>query len=184
MHARLRSSLERLLGKWTRSVSEIMDQKVSCITPHPCRSLNQPDICASFAYRSVHVALPPAWIMAFRWGDYVKVEGCDWMDNFNLAKNGNPIQRGKEEQIILHSSVLCQVWRFLIFPFHFMPLVPYVCLHRDHFLCVSDGRSFLITHLSKHQDKYMETSRHCDNVHTAETDIETGSLYSWCLTFN
>ncbi len=46
--------------------------------------------------------------MAFRWGDYVKVEGNDWMDNFNPAKNGNLIQRGEEEQIIPCSSALCQ----------------------------------------------------------------------------
>lgn len=32
-------------------------------------------------------------------GWYVKVEWSDWMDNFNLAKNGNPIQQGKEERI-------------------------------------------------------------------------------------
>lgn len=59
--------------------------------------------------------------MAFRWGDYVKVEGNDWTDNFNLAKNGNPIQRGKEEQIIPRFAVLCQVWGFQTFPSHFMP---------------------------------------------------------------
>lgn len=101
--------------------SETTDQKVSCTTPHPCRFLSRPDVCASFAHRSVHFALPLERIMAFRWGDYVEVEGSDWTDNFNLAKNGNPIQR-EEEQIIPCSSVLCQVWGFQIFPSHFMPL--------------------------------------------------------------
>lgn len=60
--------------------------------------------------------------MAFRWGDYVKVEGSDWTDNFNLAKNVNPIQRREEEQIIPCSSVFCQVWEFQTSPSHFMPL--------------------------------------------------------------
>lgn len=82
--------------------------------------------------------------MAFRWGDYVKVEGSDWMDNFNLAKNGNPIQRGKEEQIIHHSSALCQVWRFQIFSSHFEPLVPDVCCINITFsVCLMAGFSSL-----------------------------------------
>lgn len=43
-------------------------------------------------------------------------------------------------------------------------------------------QDFPITHLSQNQDKYMETSCHCDNIrtaYTAELDSETGSLYSW-----
>lgn len=60
--------------------------------------------------------------MTFRWRDYVKVEGSDWTDSFNLAPNENPIQRGDEEQIIPSSLVLCQVLGFLTFPSHFMPL--------------------------------------------------------------
>lgn len=87
--------------------------------------------------------------MAFRWGDYIKVEGSDWTDNFNPAKNGNPFQRGKEEQIIHHSSVLCQVWAFQTFSSHFVPVCVWCVLHGDHFLCVCDGRIFLITHLSQ-----------------------------------
>lgn len=37
--------------------------------------------------------------MAFRWCDYVKVENGDWMDNFNVTKNENRLQRADEEQI-------------------------------------------------------------------------------------
>ncbi len=180
-HTHSCSQVRRLLGKWTWSVSEITDQKVSCTTPHPRRSLSRPDVCASFAYRSVHFALPLERIMAFRWGDYVKVEGSDWKDNFNLAKNGNPIQRGEEEQIIPCSSVLCQVWGFQTFPSHFMLLCFWCALCGDRFLSARDAGIFLITHLSQNQDKYMETSCHCDNVHTAVLDSETGSLYSWGL---
>lgn len=46
------------------------------------------------------------------WGDYVKGEGNDRTDNFNLAKNGNPIQRGKEEQIIPAFSSLLSSLKF------------------------------------------------------------------------
>lgn len=55
--------------------------------------------------------------MAFRWGDYVKVEGRDWTDNFNLSKNGNPIQQGEEEQIILIPLSSLGV-SDISFPFH------------------------------------------------------------------
>lgn len=57
-------------------------------------------------------------------GWYVKVEWSDWMDNFNLAKNGNPIQQGKEERITppypTSFSVFSQVWGFsdISFLFH------------------------------------------------------------------
>lgn len=76
------------------------------------------------------------------------------------------------------SSVLRQVWGFQTFPSHFMPLCFWCVLCGDRFLCGRDARIFLITHLSQNQDKNMETSCHCDNVHTAELDSETGSLYS------
>lgn len=77
-HSRARtfSQVRRLLGKWTQSASEITDQKVSCTTPHLRRSLSRPDVCASFAYRSVHVALPLERIMVFRWGDTSRLNGA------------------------------------------------------------------------------------------------------------
>lgn len=74
--ARTFSQVRRLLGKWTQSASEITDQKVSCTTPHLRRSLSRPDVCASFAYRSVHVALPLERIMVFRWGDTSRLNGA------------------------------------------------------------------------------------------------------------
>lgn len=57
--------------------------------------------------------------MAFRWGDYVKVEESDWTDNFNLTKDENPIQRGAEEQIIPLLSPLSSLEvSDISFPFH------------------------------------------------------------------
>lgn len=53
-----------------------------------------------------------------------------------------------------------------------------VRLRRDGFLCACHARIFLITRLSRNQDKYMETSCHCDNLHTAELDSATASLSS------
>lgn len=141
-HAHSRSQVRRLLGKRTRSVSKIKDQKVSCTTPHPRRPLSGPDVCASFAHRSAHLVLPLEQIMAFRWGDYVKVEESDWTDNFNLTKDENPIQRGAEEQIIPCCLVLCQVWRFPTFLSHFMPLCFWCALYWDGCLCTCDGRIF------------------------------------------
>ena len=76
------------------------------------------------------------------------------------------------------SSALCQVSRHLL---------PISCLSvsdvwRSLFSAVRVTPGFfLITNLSQNQDKYTETSCHCDNVHTAELDSETGSLYSWGL---
>lgn len=94
------------------------------------------------------------------------------------------IQFRKEKKNKLSpSSVLCQVWGFQTFPSHFMPLCFWCVLCGDRFLSarVTPGFFFLITRLSLNQDEYMETPCHCDNVHTAELDSETGSLYSWGL---
>lgn len=148
------------------------------------RKWNKGSKGVSFVYRSVHFVLSLERIMAFRWRDYVKAEGRDWTDNFNLTKNENPIQHGDEEQIIPCALVFCQVWGFQTLPSHFMPLCFWCALCWDGCLCACDGRIFLITHLFQNQDKYMETSCHSNNVHaayTAEFDSETGSLYSWGL---
>ncbi len=62
-----------------------------------------------------------------------------------------------------------------------MPLCFWCVLRGAPLLCACDARIFLITHLSQNQGKYMETSCHCSDVHAAELDSESGSLYSWGL---
>lgn len=58
--------------------------------------------------------------MAVRWYDYVKVEGNDWMEEFNPTKNENPIQRGYE-QIVPFFLVHCEVRGFQTFPSYLNP---------------------------------------------------------------
>lgn len=183
VHAHTRSQVRRVLGRQSWSVSKIKDQKVSRTTPHPRRSLSRPDIFGTFAYRSAHFVLPLEQIMTFRWRDYVKVEGSDWTDSFNLAPNENPIQRGDEEQIIPSSLVLCQVLGFLTFPSHFMPLCFSCAPYWDGGLCTCGDRIFQLPICLRIRTSIWRPLV-TDNVHTAHTaelDSAAGSLYSWGL---
>lgn len=82
-------------------------------------------------------------------------------------KNGNPIQRREEEQIIpLFLSPLSSLGvSDVSFPFH----ASLFLMCADRCFCACGAWIFLITHLSRNQDKYTETSCHGDNVHTQQS---------------
>lgn len=115
--------------------------------------------------------------MAVRCCDYVKVEESDWTDNFDLTENGNPkfsMEMKYKLSAVSQSSVKSGGLR------NFFPS-SYLSLSDVRHLCAWTWRTLLVTHLSGHQDKYMETSSHGSSVHRvvyrAELDSENGSLY-------
>ena len=110
-----------------------------------------------------------------------EVEGSDRTDDVQPAPKME-IQFGEEKRSKLSPVPLsCRRVSGISFPFH----APSVSNVRRAAVAFSEhvtARSFRhYPFVSEIWDKQTETSCQCSNVHTAEFDSNTGSLYSWGL---
>lgn len=113
------SQVRRLLRKWTWSASESNGSKGvqnnTSSAPFFKPTWRPGLICIQISSCCITSGVNYGGQME----GYVKAEGRDWTDNFNWAKNGNPIQDGKEGWL-LPFSVL-KLWSPGKFPPSFLP---------------------------------------------------------------
>lgn len=162
-HIHTRSQVKRLLEKWTRSGEWNNGSKG---VPHNTSSAPLPKPIWRLGLICIQISsgcITSGVNYGVQMGRYVKAQQGDWMDNFNLAKNGNPIQWGKRKtnypQLL---QFLVKSGGFQTFPFYFMlPCFWRWCvLWWDHFLGACNAWIFLNTHLSQSREKCIETSCH------------------------
>lgn len=97
------------------------------------------------------------------------------MDNFYLAKNGNPIHQGKVEIIILLSQFLVKTENFQTYPSYFMP--PFLmCAAWISFFYVLAMPAFSLLPIYLRVGTSICRSLVTDDVHRAELVSKTGDF--------